>query len=129
MDRSAVDLLNSLPERQRFVRGLRTWIGLRQTGVQYERNARAAPDCANWSRQGPGGGSIGHLRHARKKQPLDRKAGTQIAQLAERIDSTQRVISYYETVADSAPGPIIVQLAQVLDVSADELLTLRPAAR
>jgi dolichol-phosphate mannosyltransferase len=42
MDRSAVDLINSLPERQRFVRGLRTWIGLRQTGIEYERDARAA---------------------------------------------------------------------------------------
>ncbi len=42
MDRSAVNLLNSLPERQRFVRGLRTWIGLRQIGVEYERDARAA---------------------------------------------------------------------------------------
>lgn len=42
MDRRAVDLLNSLPERQRFVRGLRTWIGLRQIGVRYEREARFA---------------------------------------------------------------------------------------
>ena len=42
MDRSAVDLLNRLPEQQRFVRGLRTWIGLKQTGVEYERSARQA---------------------------------------------------------------------------------------
>jgi dolichol-phosphate mannosyltransferase len=42
LDRSAVDLLNSLPERQRFVRGLRTWIGLKQVGVEYERDARFA---------------------------------------------------------------------------------------
>ncbi|MDB5298875.1 MAG: hypothetical protein JWO87_538 [Phycisphaerales bacterium] len=42
MDRRAVDLLNALPERQRFVRGLRTWIGLRQAGIAYERDARAA---------------------------------------------------------------------------------------
>jgi polyisoprenyl-phosphate glycosyltransferase len=42
MDRSAVDLLNSLPEKQRFVRGLRTWVGLKQVGVEYERDARAA---------------------------------------------------------------------------------------
>ncbi len=42
MDRSAVNLLNSLPERQRFVRGLRTWVGLRQIGVEYERDARQA---------------------------------------------------------------------------------------
>lgn len=42
MDRQAVDLLNALPERQRFVRGLRTWVGLKQTGLEYERDARAA---------------------------------------------------------------------------------------
>ena len=42
MDRRALDLLNSLPERQRFVRGLRTWVGLKQTGVAYERDARQA---------------------------------------------------------------------------------------
>ncbi len=42
LDRSAVDLLNALPERQRFVRGLRTWIGLKQKGVEYERAARQA---------------------------------------------------------------------------------------
>jgi polyisoprenyl-phosphate glycosyltransferase len=42
LDRSAVDLLNSLPERQRFVRGLRTWIGLKQIGLEYERDARFA---------------------------------------------------------------------------------------
>jgi dolichol-phosphate mannosyltransferase len=42
MDRRAVDLLNAMPEQQRFVRGLRTWVGLKQTGVEYERDARAA---------------------------------------------------------------------------------------
>jgi dolichol-phosphate mannosyltransferase len=42
LDRSAVDLLNGLPERQRFVRGLRTWIGLQQIGIEYERSARPA---------------------------------------------------------------------------------------
>jgi polyisoprenyl-phosphate glycosyltransferase len=42
MDRSAVDLLNNLPEKQRFVRGLRTWVGLKQVGVGYERQARQA---------------------------------------------------------------------------------------
>ncbi len=42
IDRSALNLLNSLPERQRFVRGLRTWVGLKQVGVEYERSARAA---------------------------------------------------------------------------------------
>lgn len=42
MDRRAVDALNRLPERSRFVRGLRTFIGFRQTGVSYERDPRFA---------------------------------------------------------------------------------------
>ena len=44
MDRSVVDVLNSLPERIRFVRGLRSWAGFRQIGVEYERHARFAGD-------------------------------------------------------------------------------------
>ncbi len=42
MDRRVVDLLATMPERNRFVRGLRTWVGLRQTGYEYERDARLA---------------------------------------------------------------------------------------
>ena len=36
MDRAAVDVLNRLPERARFLRGLARWIGFRQTSVAYE---------------------------------------------------------------------------------------------
>jgi dolichol-phosphate mannosyltransferase len=42
ISRRALDTLNALPERNRFVRGLRTWIGYRQVGLAYERQARAA---------------------------------------------------------------------------------------
>jgi dolichol-phosphate mannosyltransferase len=42
MDRRVVDALGSLPERTRFVRGLRTYVGFRQVGLEYERAARAA---------------------------------------------------------------------------------------
>jgi glycosyltransferase involved in cell wall biosynthesis len=42
ISRRALDALNQLPERNRFVRGLRTWIGFRQVGLAYERHARAA---------------------------------------------------------------------------------------
>ena len=37
-----VDAINRLPERSRFVRGLRSWVGFRQTGIAYERHARFA---------------------------------------------------------------------------------------
>ena len=42
MSRRVVQTLNALPERNRFVRGLRSWIGFKQTGLEYERHARAA---------------------------------------------------------------------------------------
>lgn len=37
-----VDAINRLPERNRFVRGLRSWVGFRQTGIAYERQSRFA---------------------------------------------------------------------------------------
>jgi len=40
MNRRAVDAMNALPERRRFVRGLRSWVGFRQFGLTYERHAR-----------------------------------------------------------------------------------------
>jgi dolichol-phosphate mannosyltransferase len=42
MDRQVVDTLKALPERMRFVRGLRTFVGFRQVGLRYEREARHA---------------------------------------------------------------------------------------
>jgi dolichol-phosphate mannosyltransferase len=42
MSRRAVNALNALPERNRFIRALRSWIGFKQTGLVYERHARAA---------------------------------------------------------------------------------------
>jgi glycosyltransferase involved in cell wall biosynthesis len=40
MDRRVVDALNALPENNRFLRGLRAWIGFRQIGVPYVRPER-----------------------------------------------------------------------------------------
>jgi glycosyltransferase involved in cell wall biosynthesis len=42
MDRIVVDAIKKMSERQRFVRGLRSFAGYRQTGVRYERAARQA---------------------------------------------------------------------------------------
>jgi glycosyltransferase involved in cell wall biosynthesis len=42
MDRRVVDLLVSMPERNRFVRGIRSWVGFKQVGLSYERQARNA---------------------------------------------------------------------------------------
>jgi dolichol-phosphate mannosyltransferase len=42
MDRKIVDLLNAMPERNRYVRGLRAWLGFRQTAILFERPGRFA---------------------------------------------------------------------------------------
>lgn len=40
MDRKVVDHINKLPEKDRFIRGLRAWVGFKQTGVEYVRPER-----------------------------------------------------------------------------------------
>jgi polyisoprenyl-phosphate glycosyltransferase len=41
LSRRVVDRLNLIPERHRYLRGLRTWVGFRQIGVPVERAPRA----------------------------------------------------------------------------------------
>lgn len=40
MRRPVVDVLNAMPESHRYVRGLRSWAGFRQTGIEYDRDDR-----------------------------------------------------------------------------------------
>ena len=40
IDRKAVDAINAMPEKHRFVRGLRAFVGYRQIGVPYDRPER-----------------------------------------------------------------------------------------
>jgi polyisoprenyl-phosphate glycosyltransferase len=40
IDRRVVNALNDLPENNRFLRGLRAWVGFRQTGIPYVRPER-----------------------------------------------------------------------------------------
>jgi len=42
LSRRVVDLLGAMPERRRFVRGLRAWVGFRQAGLPIDRAARHA---------------------------------------------------------------------------------------
>jgi dolichol-phosphate mannosyltransferase len=41
MDRSVVEEFNRLEERNRFIPGLRAWLGFRQASVSYDRASRA----------------------------------------------------------------------------------------
>ncbi len=42
MDRKVVDTLKTMRERHRFIRGMTSWVGFKQTGVEYVREERFA---------------------------------------------------------------------------------------
>ena len=42
MDRQVVAMLQQMPEHNRYIRGLRAWIGLKQTAIAFERAPRFA---------------------------------------------------------------------------------------
>ncbi len=42
VSRRVADVLNQMPEESRFIRGMRSWIGFDQTGIEYEREERTA---------------------------------------------------------------------------------------
>ena len=42
LSRRVVDILNNMPEESRYIRGMRSWIGFKQIGVEYDRNERVA---------------------------------------------------------------------------------------
>ncbi|NJN71512.1 MAG: glycosyltransferase family 2 protein [Limnothrix sp. RL_2_0] len=42
MSREVVNIINSMPERNRYIRGLRAWVGFPQTSVKFNRDPRFA---------------------------------------------------------------------------------------
>jgi len=42
MDRKVVNVMNTMRERHRFLRGMSAWVGFKQIGVEYKRAARSA---------------------------------------------------------------------------------------
>jgi glycosyltransferase involved in cell wall biosynthesis len=44
MDRKVVDVINRMPERTRFMKGMFAWVGFRQTSIPYDQGERAAGD-------------------------------------------------------------------------------------
>lgn len=69
----------------------------------------------------PGFGA--HLAQLRKT------AGYTQVQLAEALGVSQRVIAYYEGETSHPPAALLPQLAEVLGISADELLKIRPVKK
>jgi transcriptional regulator with XRE-family HTH domain len=50
------------------------------------------------------------------------RAGISQVELAERMGTSQQTVAYWERKAVSLRSDVIIQLAEILDISADELL-------
>lgn len=57
---------------------------------------------------------------------LRQRRGLTQGELGRTVGVSQRVVAYYETESTQPPGALLVDLARVLKVSADELLGLKP---
>jgi len=51
MDRRVIQAIGELPERTRFMKGLFTWVGFRQVGVEYDRPSRTSGK-TKWNNRG-----------------------------------------------------------------------------
>jgi len=57
---------------------------------------------------------------------LRKDRGLTQVQLAEAIGSNQRLVSYYENIADYPPAGVVAEIAPILKVSTDVLLGIKP---
>ena len=123
MDRVVVDHINSLPERDRFIRGLRAWVGYSSTGVAYTRPERfdGRPSVSTK-------GYIGALRWAKKAifsfsfRPLELvNVLTALTTLAALAASAFYFISSFINPGPPGFGTLIIV---VLLVSAVQLLSI-----
>lgn len=62
----------------------------------------------------------------RRMVALRTKAGYTQVELAKELGITQRMISYYEGHTDYPPSALLPDLAEVLGVSTDQLLGIKP---
>jgi transcriptional regulator with XRE-family HTH domain len=63
----------------------------------------------------------------RRLEAIRKARGLTQLQIAKALETTQRTVSYYETQGGSPPAYVVVALAKMLHVSADELLGLKPS--
>lgn len=65
----------------------------------------------------------------RRLSKLRKDAGYTQVELAKELEVTQRMVSYYEGHSEFPPAPLLPKLAQVLGVTSDELLGIKPVKK
>ncbi len=100
MDRQVVDVLNKMPERNRYIRGLRSWVGLQQTSIPYERDPRFAGEVKYTFRKSLSLAADGLVSFS--KLPL--RLSTYVGLLAALVAMLMAVLVFYwRIVAPTSP--------------------------
>jgi len=122
LDRRVVDALNQLPEKQRFVRGLRAWVGFRQIGVPYVRPARMFGQSTNslvknlgWARR-----AIISLSYA----PLDFITWLALLTVALSIVAMAVIVVLRLAIPDVAPKGVTTLLVVIMFLGGIQFLCL-----
>lgn len=123
MDRVVVDHLNAMPERDRFIRGLRAWVGYQSIGVPFER-----PERYDGRKSVSVKGFLGGFRWARKAiysfsyKPLEMVTYLALfTTLFALCGVIYYIISFFVT---DAPRGISTIIVLIFFFSAIQLLTL-----
>jgi len=122
MDRRAVDVLNALPERHRFMRGLRAWVGFRQTGVPFRRPERMFGRSTNSTRK-----NLGWARRAIVSfsyAPLDLIMVLALGLVAAAFAALVALIVTKLVSPESAPPGVTTLVVVVLFIGGIQLLCL-----
>lgn len=123
MDRVVVDHINALPERDRFIRGLRAWVGYKSTGISYVR-----PERYDGRQSVSTKGLLGGFRWARKAifsfsyKPIE--VVTYIAILTTILALAGIVFYLIEFFVKGAPQGFMTLTVLILFFSSIQLLTL-----
>ena len=89
MDRAVVDVLKTMPERHRFLRGMVSWIGFDQTGLAYNREARLAGTTKYPLRKMIRFASDGWCPSQRRPSGLRRTSGSRVPRSRSLASSTR----------------------------------------
>jgi dolichol-phosphate mannosyltransferase len=122
IDRRVLDAINSLPEKQRFLRGLRAWVGYKQIGVPYVRPERPYGRSTNSLRK-----NLGWARRAIVSfsyAPLDLITG--LAMTVVAFSAVALLVEVALRVVDpsSAPKGLTTVIVVVLFIGGIQLLCL-----
>ncbi len=122
IDRRVVEVINEMPEKHRFLRGLRAWVGFKQIGVPYVRPERMFGTTTNSFRK-----NLGWARRAIVSfsyAPLDFITGLALVVVAASFASLLIQLGLRVAAPSTAPKGLTTLIVLILFLGGIQLLCL-----